>query len=197
MEDSKRELNRSQQRDGLRSLSQPLFFVRTHATTSNSSISTQNTNSRLDKGRKESGNGQLGRFDSKGDFGLVFDQTDMTRPLRPSMFVVRQRLSRGGSDRPIIHVQNGSSRTTIDGNRTTDGVVTASGPKHTEDGTEGVTLGDRVRGRQGSTMDTTLKADPALLIDPDILTDIGPTDRQTEVTHQLSRTGSRESIETL
>ena len=46
-------------------------------------------------------------------------------------------------------------------------------------------------------MNAALKANPPLLIDPNILTDIGPTDWKTEVTHQLSRAGGREGIETL
>ena len=121
----------------------------------------------------------------------------MTRPLRPSVLMMRQRLSRGGNDRSIIHIKHGPNRNSFSGNRTTDGVETASGPKQTQDGTEGITLGDRARGHQGSIVDTTLKTDPPLLIDPNILTDNRPADRQTEVTHQLSGTRSRERVKTL
>ena len=46
-------------------------------------------------------------------------------------------------------------------------------------------------------MNAPLKANPPLLIDPNILTDIGPTDRKTEVKHQLSRAGGRKGVERL
>ena len=62
---------------------------------------------------------------------------------------------------------------------------------------EGITLGNGAGSGQGGAVNAALKAHPPLLIDPNILTDIGPTDRKTEVKHQLSRAGGRKGVETL
>ena len=142
-----RKLDGSQHGDGPRSLGKALSSSGHKTTTANSSVSTQDTNRGLDEGCKVVRDGQVGRLDSQGYPGLVFNQTNLT-------FVLKQRETET-TERSSIN-NTGLAGAASEGTAR----LTVLRPQVVHSRQRMGSMGspwDKAGSREGSTMDTTLE----------------------------------------